>query len=260
MAQITELRREDDTRRRTSRAAAVLGGVVVAGAGWLAISQLGGSGGAQPQPMSSPSVVVTEPARELSPGPLVGAGLPLPLRAKAPAEWTVSSDAGYVWLDADGEPWGASVQIGGPIKKVWGYDNNRWEHFSVSGSCCQIAPYDSYADYLLGHPSLGLLERREVSIDGRQFQQLTFRVKDDAPSSPGYDGVILAKYDGIETGQAWSEVAQGSVFTETILDLAPATAANPTMVVTATGATDPDEIAEQQAALDLLLSTMRLPN
>ena len=260
MAQITELKHEDQSRRRASRTAAVLGGViVVAGAGWLAASQLAGSEDSQPQPMSSPDVVVTEPAPELSPGPVVGAELPVPLRARAPAEWTVSSDAGYVWLDADSWPYGASVQIGGPVEKVWDYDADRAVGVSLGG-CFQLQACDSYADYLLGHPSLVLLGQREVSVDGREFDQLTFRVKDDAPSTPGYDGVILARYAGIDTGQAWSEVEQGSVFTEAVLELPPRKADHPTMVVAAVGATGAEETAEQQAGLDLVLSTMKLPN
>jgi hypothetical protein len=106
---------------------------------------------------------------------------------------------------------------------------------------------------------LVLLDARVVTIDGRQFQQLTFRVKNDAPSRPGHDGVTLARYEGVEADQAWREVEQGSVFTDTILDLEPGTARKPTLVITAAGAETAEERLEQDAALELLLSTMRLP-
>jgi hypothetical protein len=256
MAQMTELKHEEKTRRRTTSTVAVLGvTLAVAATGWFAVSQLGGGRSTSPaDPAPTPT------AASLEAGLRVGNRLEPKLVARAPDSWEVPADERYVWMDSDGDPYGPTVQIGGPVVKVWDTYRDRPGLLSIGGCFSMMGGCFSYAEYLRSHPALDLLDERVVTVDGRQFVQLTFEVKADAPDTPGYDGVILGKFDGIDTGQAWDEVEQGTVFTETVIELAPGRVDNPTMVVKAAGADAESELTEQAAALDLVLSTMKLPD
>jgi hypothetical protein len=258
MAQITELKHEDQARRKSSRTVGVLGAlVVVAGVGWLGVSQLGGGGEGSPEPMSSPSAVVTAPAEETEAGPVVGVGLTPPLTANAPAGWVIESDGGYVRLDADGEAGGPSLLIGGPVREVW----------DPEGNTIIDVPAAGYVSWLLGHPSLTLVDSRSVILsdggtvfppagnDGVRARQLTFRFDRDAPGADGDSGLPLGRYAGYGTRYPWDQVWPGETFTETIIDVG-----GETMLVKASGARTAAERAEQDAALDLVLSTMIVPD
>jgi hypothetical protein len=157
----------------------------------------------------------------------------------------VFADERYVWMDSDGEPLGPSIQVGGPVLKVWDHERN-----AAVG-----IPADGYGQWLREHPYLTVLEDRSVVVEGRVFLQLTLMVDDDAPTAPGFDGVLLGKFDGIDKGQPWDEVAPGETFTETVIEVW-----GQTMVVKSVGATNDAEQAEQDAAQELVLSTMKLPS
>ena len=95
-----------------------------------------------------------------------------------------------------------------------------------------------------------------VTVDGRSIPLVTLKVDDDAPAAPGHGGVLLGRNDGIDRGQSWDEVAPGDVFTQAVIELDD----GEVMVVKAVGAETEAEQAELDAALDLVLSTMTLPN
>lgn len=246
MVQITELKHEDKSRRRTTSTMAVLGAaLVVAGTGWFAVSNLRASDSVVPtEPLSTPSASAS--AVILEPGSTVGANLLVPLRAKAPDSWKVFADEGYVWIDADGEPLGMSIQIGGPVLKVW--DPEREAAVAV--------PAGGFANWLRSHPYLEVKgESFGTTSSGAEITVMRLGVDVDAPPVSGYDGVLLGKYGGIPEGQPWDEVARGVTLTETVIELD-----GGTMVVKASGARTEDEQAELDAALDLVLSTMTVPH
>jgi hypothetical protein len=115
---------------------------------------------------------------------------------------------------------------------------------------------DAYASWLRENPSLIVLDERMVVVDGHRFPQLTMQVAHDASDAidDGY-GIRLGKYaDSSESG-AWREFVRGTVVTQTAIE-----ADGKTMVVTAFGAVGDAEQAELQAALDMVLSTMKLPD
>jgi hypothetical protein len=116
------------------------------------------------------------------------------------------------------------------------------------------APATGYAKWLLDHPLLTLVSSRPVTVDGVRTRQLTFRVDRDAADAYE-DGLPLARNGGYGTRYPWEVVWPGETFTETILEVD-----GETMLVNAAGAESADERAERDAALDLVLSTMRLPD
>lgn len=245
MAQIAELRREDKTRRRTTSTMAVLGAtLVVAGSGWFAASQLGGSDTPPADPVSTPTPSASAVA--VKPGLTVGTHLQPRLVAKAPKSWVVVDNAGSVLLDSNVSYYNPQILIAGPLLKVYDPDRNTGVDI----------PADGYAQWLREHPNLTVLADRMVLIDGRQYPQLTLKVDDDAPS--GYAGVLLGKFDGADVwdqvGWPWDQVLWGAVFTETVIDVD-----GQIMVVKSSGARNDVEQAELEAALDLVLSTMQLP-
>ena len=244
MAQMAELKHEDKTRRRTS-AVVVVGttvAVVAVGIGWFVTQASGGQDSAPAAPMSSPSAVEPAPTGDLEPGKTVGTQLSPQLVAKAPDSWAIFKDAEYVNLGGTG---GISVEIDGPLLQVDPKDNTG----------APILP-DEYARRLRENPSLTVLDERTVVVDGHRFPQLTVQVAQDASDVIGDGlGVRLGKYaDSSESG-AWREFVRGAVVTQTPIEVG-----GQTMVVTASGAVGDTEQAELASALDLVLSTMRLPN
>ena len=248
VAQMTDLRGEDRTRRRTSRTLAVLAGaVVVAGAGWLAGSQLGGSDGTESQPMSPPDAVVSpEPdssSATLVPGQTVGTRLQPQLVARAPDSWTVWKDGAFVWLDADGsESTMTHIEISGPVVQVFDPDQK---------SGVPIPP-EGYADWLRENPTLDVIDDRMVLVDGERFPQLTVTMADDAPGKQFRLG--RTDHDPIPR-EEWPDYNRGEVVTETVIELN-----GKTMLVSSV--VDPYDPGrdELEAARELVLSTLKLPN
>ena len=152
MAQITELRHEDQTRRRAKTTAVVLGAtLVVAGAGWFAVTQVGGSSDSAPaDPLSTPSA---DSVVNLEPGPTVGTRMIPSLSATAPDSWGVFKNGQYVNLGGPGVMSGTAIEIDGPLLQV----------SAKSNSDTSISP-DEYASWLREHPSLTVLDDRMVVI------------------------------------------------------------------------------------------------
>jgi hypothetical protein len=241
MAQITELKHEEQTRRRTTRVVAVLGvTVLVAGAGWFAMSQLStGSDTAPPASAPSPSIS----AFTLEPGPTVGTNLQPRLVAKAPDSWAVMQDADYVNLGTDA---GMFVEIDGPILQVFDPEQNA----GVS------IPPGGYASWLREHPFLEVLDDQMVVVDGQRFPQLTMKVAGDIPDDSELgSGVPLGRSFDMAESQRWPKLRKGQVITQTVIEVD-----GKTMVVSSYGALDDAEQAELDAARDLVLSTMKLPD
>jgi hypothetical protein len=246
MAQITELKRESESRRRTSRTVAVLAGtVVVAGAGWFAISQLGGSDGSDPQPMSSPDVVVTAPdssAPTLAPGQTVGTQLQPALVAKAPDSWTVWKDGAFVWLDADGsESTMTHIAISGPIVEV----------FDPELQTGVPIPPQGYADWLRENPTLEVIDDRMVVVDGKRFPQVTVT---GAAGAEGQFRLGRTTDNPISRSQ-WPDYNFDEVVTETVIEIG-----GKTMVVSSVKGPYSGALNELDEARRVVLSTMQLPN
>ena len=217
-----------------SALAAVGAVALVAGTGWFAASQLSvGSDTAPPASVPSPSAS----AFTLEPGPTVGTGLQPRLVAKAPESWAVYQDDDYVNLGADA---GMFIEINGPVLQVFDPEQNT----GVS------IPADGYASWLRDHPSLAVLDDRMVVVDGQRVPQLTMKVADDTGS-----GVLLGRSADMAESARWPRFGPGAVVTQTVIEVD-----GKTMVVTSYGALNDSEQAELDAASELVLSTMKLPN
>lgn len=246
MAQITELRHEDKSRRRTNTLGAVGAMLVVAaiGVGWL-VTQGGEESNSSPAvPLSTPSGPATTSDINLKPGRTVGAGLQLPLVAKAPDSWSVWKDGAFVWLDADGTRSTIThIQISGPVVQV--FDSEQQSGVPI--------PSGGYANWLRENPTLDVVDDRMVVVDGQRFPQVTVTMADDAPGKQFRLGRTAGK---IIIREDWPDYNRDEVVTETVIEVE-----GKTMVVSAVGTPFDSAGADVlDEGLALVLSTMKLPN
>ena len=240
MTQITELKHEDKTRRRTN-ALAIAGAMLVVGAlgvGWFA-SQAGGGSDSSPAVPASTRSASALPEVNLEPGQTVGTRLQPPLVAKAPDSWAVFKDDAYVNLGA--EDMGPFVEIDGPLLEV----------FDPKQDTGVAIPPDGYANWLRENTWLEVLDDRMVVVDGDRFPQLTVTMAADAPDAE----FRLGRYADTSHGERWPDFNWDEVVTQTVIEVD-----GETMVVTSIGTASDPAPAELAAALELVLSTMKLPN
>ena len=236
-----ELTREERARHRSAAATAVLGVLlVVAGVGWFAMTQLDGGQDSAP-PAAPPTSSATEIA--LEPGRTVGTKMSPPMVAQAPSSWSIWGNGRSVFLEVDGSDASLEhVDIEGPIRQV--YDIEQQAGVPV--------PPEGYADWLRYHPKLRVLDERVVTVDGDLFPQLTVTMARDAP---GDEVALGMASDTTMARPGWPDYSRGELVTITVMEID-----GKTMVVSsAVGMSNPlrDEVA---AGLDLVLSTLELPN
>jgi hypothetical protein len=240
-------------RRRAGAGVAAVAAVVL-GVALVQATQFGGSPSPQPahDPSPSPSPSLSS---SLDPGAAVGSKLRPPLAARAPQSWDVMADDEHMtWLVSD--------QGAVEVPKTGCCDVLRWEGEQAiyfvgpivdlidpqSGAAVSL-PADGYAAWLREHPLLTVVDETTVTIDGQQFPQLTIVANDDSGS------VYLDNQGGNEETPLYSELPDQAVLIETVIEMD-----GRTMVVRAVSSKAPDQRNELSAALNLVLSTMDLPN
>lgn len=236
MAQMTELRREDKTRRRNSSALAAVGvTVLITGAGWFAMTQMGDDPDSAP-PAST--VTTPSPDGDLDVGLSVGSHMNPPIDAHAPKSWVVDADLEPVVRLTRGS---MTIEIQGPMVGLIRPTNRGGANYPPIGPA-------GYAHWLRSNGAgVEVLEDQMVTVDGEQVPQLRVIVLE----SPWFLGEVPGMGD---TDALWQTFNEADEVTITVIEVH----GKPIVVASFGAETDADR-AELQAATEFVLSTMKLP-